>query len=451
MEPAGPCARPRAQAETPSARVELGSPNWYDRETVHNLFLEFSVTQLTRDAVEHLTTELGEPGWLAERRLHAWDVFAKLDLPDPKSEEWRYTDVRGFDFDRFAAPVVRSSVPNLPEDEARRGVIAADFPTAVADNPELLREHFFTEVPIDEHKFTALHGAFHSDGVVVYVPPGVEVAAPLQMMRRVDGGGSAFPHTTVVVDDNASATLVDVFFSEDWERESLSSSVVEIEARRGATVNYISLQQWGRHVHHFQTQRFTGFRDSTVRSLAVNLGSAFARTQVESVLKGEGSFSEMLGLYFADADQHFAQRTLQSHDAPHSTSDLLYKGALKERSRSEYSGLIKVAKGAQGTDAYQANRNLLLSEDALARSIPQLEIEANEVRCTHGATVSPVEEEHLFYLMSRGIDRVTAQRLVVFGFFKDALDRIRVAAVREELATAISAKVEGDQRLEVAV
>mgnify|MGYP006171418943 CR=1 FL=1 len=229
------------------------------------------------------------------------------------------------------------------------------------------------------------------------------------------------------------------------------SSVVEVEAMRGATVNYISLQEWGRNVQHFQTQRFTGHRDTTVRSLAVNLGSSFARTQVESVLRGEGSFSEMLGLYFADADQHFAQRTLQSHSAPHATSDLLYKGALKEKSRSEYSGLIKVLKGAQGTDAYQANRNLVLSEEALARSIPQLEIEANEVRCTHGATVSPVEEEHLFYLMSRGIDRVTAQKLVVFGFFRDVLDRIRVEQVRDDLSAAISSKVEGSQRLEVAV
>jgi Fe-S cluster assembly protein SufD len=158
----------------------------------------------------------------------------------------------------------------------------------------------------------------------------------------------------------------------------------------------------------------------------------------------------MLGLYFADADQHFAQRTLQSHNAPHATSDLLYKGAVKEKARSEYSGLIKVLPGAQGTDAYQANRNLELSEGAIARSIPQLEIEANEVRCTHAATVSPVEEEHLFYLMSRGIDRVTAQKLVVFGFFGDVLDRIRLDDVRAGLSSAIASKVEGGQGLEVA-
>ncbi len=407
--------------------------------------------RLTKSAVEHLSRELGEPGWLAERRLAAFDLYEKLELPDPKGEEWRYVDVRRFDFESFSAPTPRRSAPDLPAELADKGVVVADFVTAATDHEDLLREHFFTEVSVEEHKFTALHAAFHSDGILVYVPKGVEVELPFEAVRNVAPGGSVFPHTTIVVDDNASVTFVDRFTSEDADAVSICAGVVEVEARRGATVNYISLQEWGRNVHHFQTQRFTGYRDSTVRSLAVNLGSAFARTQVESVLRGEGSFSEMLGLYFADADQHFAQRTLQSHAAAHATSDLLYKGALKEKSRSEYSGLIKVEKGAQGTDAYQANRNLSLSEEAIARSIPQLEIEANEVRCTHGATVAPVEEEHLFYLMSRGIDRVTAQKLVVFGFFTDVLDRIRVPKVRDELSDAISKKVEAGQRLEVNV
>lgn len=407
--------------------------------------------QFTREAAQSLAERLDEPGWLAERRLQAFDVFEKLEMPDPKGDEWRYTDVRDFDFTLFAPPKERIAQLEVPSDLAERGVIFTDLRTAAREHPDLVREHFFTEVPIDEHRFTALHGAFLSDGVFVYVPRGVEVSLPLEVLRDITGGASTFPHTTIVVDTQASLTFVDRFRSEDGDDPALSSSVVEVEARAGATVNYISLQEWGRNVQHFQTQRFTAHRDATVRSLAVNLGSAFARTQVESVLRGEGSFSEMLGLYFADADQHFAQRTLQSHNMPHATSDLLYKGALKERSRSEYSGLIKVLKGAQGTDAYQANRNLVLSEDAMAHSIPQLEIEANEVRCTHGATVSPVEEEHLFYLMSRGIDRVTAQKLVVFGFFGEVLDRIRVPQVREELSSAISAKVEGGQRLEVSV
>ncbi len=407
--------------------------------------------KLTKDAVRRLSDAFGEPGWMTDRRLAAFDIFDKLELPDPKSEEWRYTDVRGFDLTRFAAPIPGASRPELPPDVEALGVIVTDLPGAVADHEDLLKEHFFTEVPVDEHKFTALHGAFHSDDIFVFVPRGVEVTVPIEVVRRLPAGGSAFPHTTIVVSGQASLTFVDRFASEDLLEPALCSSVVEVEAGPGATVNYISLQDWGRGAHHFQTQRFTGNRDATVRSLAVQLGASFARTQVESVLRGEGSFSEMLGLYFADTDQHFAQRTLQSHDAPHATSDLLYKGALKERARSEYSGLIRVARGAQGTDAYQANRNLVLSDEAMAHSIPQLEIQANEVRCTHGATVSPVEEEHLFYLMSRGIDRLTAQKLIVFGFFGEVLDRIRVPGVRSELSDAIARKVEGGRRLEVAV
>ena len=407
-------------------------------------------SKLTKDAVERLSAALGEPGWLAERRVQAFDIFEKLELPDPKGEEWRYTDVRRFDFSLFEAPLPTQSAPEIPAELASKGVVVADFQTAARDHTDLLKEHFFTDVPVDEHKFTALHGAFLSDGILVYVPAGVEIELPFEVFRDVASGGSTFPHTTIVVGEQAVVTFVDRFRSESFADPSLCSSVVEVTAGRGATVNYISLQEWGRNVHHFQTQRFTGYRDSTVRSLCVQLGAAFARAQVESALEGEGSFSEMLGLYFADSDQHFAQRTLQSHAVPNTTSDLLYKGTLKEVSRSEYSGLIKVARGAQGTDAYQANRNIVLSEQAVARSIPQLEIEANEVRCTHGATVAPVEEEHMFYLMSRGIDRVTAQKLVVFGFFGDVLDRIRLPELREELAQSIAKKVEGEQRLEVA-
>jgi Fe-S cluster assembly protein SufD len=408
-------------------------------------------SKLTRASLDQLISALGEPGWLSDRRTQAFDIFEKLDDPDPKGEEWRYVDVRGFDFGRFSPPRPRSVAPELPAELAAKGVVLAELQDTARDSAELLKEHFFTEVPVEEHRFTALHGAFMSEGIFLYVPANVEVELPLDVLHGLEPGGSVFPHATVVVGENSSVTLVETFRSEDAEEASICASVVEIEARRGSTVNYISLQQWGRNVHHFQTQRFTAHRDATVRSLAVNLGSTFARTQVESVLQGEGSFSEMLGLYFADSDQDFAQRTLQSHNAPHTTSDLLYKGALKQKSRSEYSGLIKVLKGAQETDAYQANRNLVLSEQALARSIPQLEIEANEVRCTHGATVSPVEEEHLFYLMSRGIDRITAQKLVVFGFFGEVLDRIRVPAVREELSDAIAAKVEGERALEVSV
>src|SRR5688500_13340730 len=186
--------------------------------------------KLTKSAVEHLSQELGEPGWLAERRLVAFDLFEKLELPDPKGEEWRYVDVRRFDFDRFSAPIARRSAPGLPADLAAKGVVVTDFVTAAEKHPDLLKEHFFTEVPTDEHKFTALHAAFHSDGIIVYVPKGVEVELPFEALRRVEPGGSVFPHTTIVVDEMASVTFVDRFSSDDGDEAALCASVVDVEA-----------------------------------------------------------------------------------------------------------------------------------------------------------------------------------------------------------------------------
>ena len=190
-------------------------------------------TELTRPAVEALSAELHEPSWLLERRLDAFDIFEKLEDPDPKSEDWRYVDVRGFDFSAFAAPRPRSLALDVPEDLAKKGVIFTEMRTAVTDHPELVQEHFFTDVPVDEHKFTALHAAFFSEGVVLYVPPGVKVEFPLEVLRRVDSGGSTFPHTSIVVDENASLTFVDRFASDDAADPALCASVVEVEARRG--------------------------------------------------------------------------------------------------------------------------------------------------------------------------------------------------------------------------
>src|SRR2546423_178294 len=204
--------------------------------------------RLTKEAARVLSESLGEPGWLAERRSAAFDLFEKLELPNPKGEEWRYTDVRGFDFSEFEAPVAASNAPEIPEDLAAKGVIVCDWAEAIRNHEGLLKEHFFTDVPVDEHKFTALHGAFVSDGLLVYVPRGVEVAAPIEALRAPVSGNSTIPHTTIVLDEQAHLTFVDLFRSETKEAPALCSSVVEITAGPGSTVNYISLQQWGRHV-----------------------------------------------------------------------------------------------------------------------------------------------------------------------------------------------------------
>ncbi|MCJ7831964.1 MAG: Fe-S cluster assembly protein SufD, partial [Actinobacteria bacterium] len=222
-----------------------------------------------------------------------------------------------------------------------------------------------------------------------------------------------------------------------------SDAVVEIVVGPAARVRYTSIQEWGEGVTHLGVQRARLARDSELRSLAVGFGGSLARAEAETILAEQGASSEMLGLFFADGSQHFDHRSEQDHSAPNCTSDLLYKGALRDESRAVYSGWVHVRPGAQRTEAMQTNRNIVLSDRAKADSIPNLEIEANDVRCGHAASVGPVEEETLFYLMSRGIPRAEAERLIVFGFFQEVLDRITLDEVRDQVSDAIAAELAG--------
>jgi Fe-S cluster assembly protein SufD len=245
----------------------------------------------------------------------------------------------------------------------------------------------------------------------------------------------------VVVGDDADVTFIDRYSSPDLGR-AFSDSIAEIVVGKAARVRYVSIQEWGSGVTHLGIQRATIDRDADFRSLAVGFGASLARAEAEAILEGAGAFSEMLGIFFADEDQHFDHRSEQDHVAPNCTSDLLYKGALRDRSRGVYSGWVHVRPNAQKTNAMQTSRNIILSDSAFARSIPNLEIEANDVRCGHAASVGPVEEEQLFYLMSRGIPRAEAEKLIVFGFFNEVLDRVTLEQVRTSAARAIEAELE---------
>jgi Fe-S cluster assembly protein SufD len=292
-------------------------------------------------------------------------------------------------------------------------------------------------VPTDRTMFTALHGAFRTGGTFLYVPADVAVEMPLQTVTYLDADGAAvFPHTLLIAERGAEVTFIDRYVSPDLER-GLSDAVTEIVVGDGAHVRYASIQEWGNGVTHLSVQRTRLGRDADFRSLAVGFGASLARAEVEAVLAEPGGFSELLGVFFADEDQHFDHRSVQDHAAPNCTSDLLYKGALLDRSRAVYSGWVHVRPDAQKTIAMQTSRNMVLSEHAKADAIPNLEIEANDVRCGHAASVGPVEEETLFYLQSRGISREEAERLVVTGFFQEVLDRVTLEEVRHGAELAI--------------
>lgn len=429
----------------------------------------------TRQDVEHLSESLSEPGWLLERRLEAWAAFERLELPKEKEEPWRYTDLKRLRFSLDAFSPARPGEAGEMAPEAKRlvgsegeragyviqrdadvvlaeldptlgsaGVILTDINRAAAEHGELLKEHLFAEVRPGEHRLTALHGALFCGGTFLFVPRGVTVAVPVESQRWIHKPGAAvFPHTLVVVEEGAELFYLERFESPELSAPSLSNGAVEIVAGQGARVTFASLQEHGESVWHFSKQRAISGRDVTLRSLVVTLGGRFSRVETESVIRGQGSHSEMLGLYFAEHGQHFDHRTLQDHVAPGSTSDLLYKGALKDTSRAVYSGLIRVHEGASKTDAYQLNRNLVLSDDAKADSKPELEILNNDLRCTHGASVGQINEEELFYLQSRGIPPDEAQRLIVDGFFEEVVNRVRIEEVRNRLHEAIERKLEG--------
>jgi Fe-S cluster assembly protein SufD len=253
------------------------------------------------------------------------------------------------------------------------------------------------------------------------------------------------PRTVIVAETGADVTYIDDYASEGLAHpdtgQGFSSSVVEIVARPGARVRYVSLQEWDSSVWSFSTHRAMVDADATVNSLVVAFGGRLSKARVQTHLRGRGASAEMLGVLFGTDRQHFDHHTAQQHIAPNTTSELLYKAVLKDQARSVFSGIIKAHKNAQKTDAVQTNRNLLLSPKSRADSIPNLEIEANDLRCTHAAAVAPVDEEQLFYLQARGLQRPDAVRLIVEGFFEPLLERIPLPGIRERLRASVEARI----------
>jgi len=396
----------------------------------------------TRRAVEVLSEHFTEPVWMRDFRLEAFDAYERLPMPGPPDEEWRRTDLSGFPWDAFDAdpePVGGpAEIPVLPP-----GVIFSDLRTAVAKHPDLVREHFMrTVVRPDESKFRALHAALWNAGTFLYVPERVEVAVPLRSEAWIGREAAAlFPHTLVVAEAGSRVTLIDEFGSYAGGWGAFADGVVELILRDGAQVRYVARQDWMAAVTEIGILRARLSRDSALHSLIVALGGRVVKGNIESLLEGPGATSEMLGLIFGHDGQHFDLHTLQEHRAPHTLSDLLYKNAVKDRARSVFSGMIRVHPGAQKTNAFQANRNLILSDGAKADSIPNLEIMANDLRCTHGSATSRLHEEHLFYLMSRGLRRLDAVRMVVEGFFAELVDRIPLEDVRVRLRGDVDRKM----------
>ncbi len=419
------------------------------------------------------TTLANAPAWLADRRTAGLEQFKALPMPSARDEMWRFASVGRLSIDGFnvtdapaaetlTALVERSNLitkreglsvyvddspaafEGISEALSAKGVVYLPIAEAIAQHPELMEKYFLKEsTELGSEKFFGLHAASVKAGSVLYVPKGVEIEKPFVNYYWTSGARAAvFPHTLVIAEDNAKASVVDIFFSETEENEALNVSVSNIHAGAGANVFRKIVQDWNEKTVSFQLDTTVADRDAQVKNVAVNIGAERARFENQTRIEGPGADVKMYSLTVAEENQEFDQRTFQTHNAGNAVSDLLYKNALLDNARTIFSGLIKVAEGAQQTDAYQTNRNLLLDPTAEANALPGLEILANDVKCSHGATTGNVDEDELFYMMSRGISKRVAMQLMVFGFFEEVIEKVESDELAENLRILIRNKFE---------
>ena len=425
----------------------------------------------SQETVRRASAVKDEPAWMLDFRLRAWETFESLPWPKPTDEAWRRTRLTGFKLENYtpfathSGTVARHELDPVPlnaldemessaslvygdgglihsqrnDDLDARGVIFTDLQTAVRRHPDLARRHFMTEaVTPDANKFAALHAALWDTGSFIYVPRNTKVALPLQAILNQGDGAGGYHHTLLVAEEGAEVTVVDDLLGAE---NAFQTSVVELILKDNAKVRYMNLQDFNHTAWNFLTGRAVMGKDTDLRWIQVSWGSRLTKAFLDLELQGEGGHGELLGLYFATRRQHIDHQTLQLHRVPNCFSDLLFNGALKHRARSVYMGNIKVLPGAQKTDAFQRNGNLILDGSARSDSIPGLEIEADDVRCTHAATAAQVEDEYVFYLMARGLTRPQAERMIVQGFFQGVLDRVPVQSVVHKLEKVISRKI----------
>ncbi len=428
----------------------------------------------TREAfAAHLERVKHLPAWWLDRKRAAYERFAAAPMPKRTNEGWRFSNLATLTLDGFNATPAACRFDQMAHRElgvtgaghlvfannrlvasqaidastAGSGIIFDTLQHALLQHADLVKAHLLTQPSkLGSDKFAALHEAFLEDGAFIYVPKGVTATLPVGVFHYACGAGTAvFPHTLVIAEENAKITVADFFRSDAQTPDAKPQTHFacggnDLYVGHGAQVTYIAMQDWSRATLSFQFNATVARRDAKVLSLNLHAGARQARHESFSQLAAPGAHSEMLALTVAHGTQEFDQRTLQLHQAPNTTSNLLYKNALLDQAKTIFSGLIVVDPDAQKTDAYQSNRNLMLSDEAEANSLPGLEIQANDVRCTHGATSSRIDREQEFYLESRGIRAAQAQELLVFGFFEEVLGKIENQELHDTLTDIIRKK-----------
>ena len=374
-------------------------------------------------AARSIASRHREPEWLSKKRLEALEIFAATPVPDRVAHLWRYSDPERF---LPAGPAFGESTPEarIVADGAGSGVVVQDLHTAAESRAGALREKLASIVAASSGKFEALNAALWQGGVLVHVPRGVEVPTPIHIQRDLGAGAGFFaPRLLVIAEEGASVTVIDEYASSGAATQNVNA-VVELFAGQNAQLRTVTIQRLGAGASLHLSQRAQVERDAKAVSILASLGGLIAKADVGSILTGRGAEVELLGFLFGSGRQHFDHHTVHDHRAPSTRSNLDFKVVVRDRARSAYTGLIRIAPEAPGSEAYQENKNLLLNDGAKVDSIPELEILTDEVMCTHGATMGNLDRDHVFYLLSRGIPRPEAERMIIEGFIEPTLARI---------------------------
>ena len=435
---------------------------------------------ITAAAWQEISRACGDPDWVRNLRRKAWETYVDTPMPTLRDEDWRRTDYRELQLEDLLlympAGIEAACEADLPEslrshsetgdtwggmavqvnseialtrlDEAlqAQGVILAPLGQAVHTHPELVQPYLGRIVTPSDGKFPALHGAFFAGGIFCYVPPDTTVELPIQTLVWMNAENIAvFPHVLLVADRGSQVTFVERYASPTLEAQSFSCPATEVVAKDGAQVRHVTIQDWGRHVIELGFQRLRVDNDGHLHTILAATGGKLVKNYIDNSFAGSGVEAFHRGFFFTDGAQHMDYKTMQDHLAPYSTSDLLIKGALRDRSRAVFTGVINVRKGSKRTDAYQENRNLLLSKRARSDSIPILEIDNDDVRCTHGSATGQVDQEELFYVMAHGLNKNDAARMLVEGFFSEVIQHTPLDGVQAQLAGKVQEKMAGWQ------
>ena len=381
-----------------------------------------------------------DPAWLQHQRELAWKTYAAMPTPTRRDLDWQRFDIRKLNLDKLAG--AESAVAARLSSVAGQGVICCDMATALAKHPGLVQEYFGKLIAPDEpRKFNALHSALWNTGALLYVPAGVRVELPVEILYTLTGNNVAgFPRTLIIIEPGAEATVVQKFVGGDGAI-SLHAAGTEVFVKDGGRLHYISYQDFNPNVYDFTLKRARVERDAEIDWVIGMFGASFQRYDIECEMAGEGGTSFMYGVCFAENQQQFGQFTKQHHRAGNTVSDLLFKNVLRDTAVTNYTGMIKVEKNANGTNAYQSNRNLVLSDKVKCDTRPILEIESNKLRCTHGATVGRLDDEQLFYLRARGLTEEQARHVLLEAFLEPVLARIKVEPVYKEFSELIHNRV----------